>query len=135
MDDTGPLDFNDRLFKIRRRSDDRFYGKGEWGQTGVFLTKLGLKAVLRGSFTKDQLQDLEVVEFKVEQRTTHEAYRIKRNVVQCLKCDQVIESTHRHDFRWCKCKGIAVDGGTAYLKRCGNLNGYKELSEMGPYEP
>lgn len=135
MDDTGPLDFNDRLFKIRRLSDGRFYGKGEWGETGTHLTKRGLAAVLRGSFTKAQLQDLEVIQYRLEELGRHDAYRIKRNAVQCLKCNEIIVSTHRHDFKWCKCKGIAVDGGTSYLKRCGNLNGYKELSEMGPYQP
>lgn len=57
--------------------------------------------------------------------------RIKRNKAQCLKCNDIIESTHRHDFKWCKCGAIAVDGGTAYLKRAGDIfGGYKDLSEF-----
>ena len=53
---------------------------------------------------------------------------ITKNAVRCLKCNEIIESTHRHDFKWCKCHTIAVDGGKAYLRRCGDINGYKELS-------
>lgn len=58
--------------------------------------------------------------------------RIKKNSVACLKCGEIIESRTRHEFVWCSCHGIAVDGGKDYLKRCGDLDGYKELSE---YEP
>lgn len=53
---------------------------------------------------------------------------LTKNAVKCLKCEQVIESKHRHDFKWCKCRAIAVDGGLAYLKRCGDLEDYEELS-------
>lgn len=48
------------------------------------------------------------------------------NAVQCLKCDQVIVSTHRHDFKGCKCGQIAVDGGLEYTRRVGKLDGYVE---------
>tara|TARA_Y100000310_G_C20139359_1_gene559545 strand:- start:33 stop:266 length:234 start_codon:yes stop_codon:yes gene_type:complete len=36
--------------------------------------------------------------------------------VQCLQCGDVIQSMFRHDFKWCACKSIAVDGGGDYLK-------------------
>lgn len=55
---------------------------------------------------------------------------IKSNKIRCLKCDEVIESTHIHDFKWCKCKSVAVDGGKAYLRRAGNLDDYQEMSEF-----
>lgn len=42
---------------------------------------------------------------------------IIHNRIKCLKCGETIESLHRHDFRWCKCEGCAVDGGVSYLKR------------------
>lgn len=45
--------------------------------------------------------------------------------IQCKKCLDVIQSMHRHDFKWCKCGNIFVDGGSAYL-RCG----YKEGSDF-----
>ncbi len=51
------------------------------------------------------------------------------NKVRCKRCKEVIESTSVHDFKWCKCKCIAVDGGKMYLKRCGDMDGYEELSE------
>lgn len=50
--------------------------------------------------------------------------RIISNKAQCLRCGDIIESKHRHDFVWCSCRdengepnGIAVDGGRDYLKR------------------
>jgi hypothetical protein len=61
---------------------------------------------------------------------------IIHNKIRCLKCNQVIESHHRHDFVWCACRdeegrpnGVAVDGGKDYLRRCGNMEDYEELSE------
>jgi len=45
--------------------------------------------------------------------------KIIRNSAKCLKCGDEIESKHRHDFVWCSCKSVAVDGGKAYLKRSG----------------
>jgi tRNA(Ile2) C34 agmatinyltransferase TiaS len=45
--------------------------------------------------------------------------KIIRNSVKCHKCNEEIESKHRHDFRWCKCQNIAVDGGKEYLRRAG----------------
>ena len=49
--------------------------------------------------------------------------------VRCLKCDDVIESKHRHDFVWCKCGAIAVDGGSDYLKLTGNFEDWEILDE------
>ena len=39
------------------------------------------------------------------------------NAVQCLSCDEVIVSRHRHDFKSCKCGSVSVDGGLDYKKR------------------
>tara|TARA_Y100000310_G_scaffold225916_1_gene227986 strand:+ start:288 stop:575 length:288 start_codon:yes stop_codon:yes gene_type:complete len=36
--------------------------------------------------------------------------------VQCLSCLDIIQSMYRHDFKFCKCNNIAVDGGGEYLK-------------------
>jgi hypothetical protein len=54
--------------------------------------------------------------------------RITRNAVRCLKCDEVIESFHRHDFKYCKGGHIAVDGGLSYLRRSGEPDCYEDLS-------
>ena len=40
-----------------------------------------------------------------------------RNAIQCLSCDEVIVSTHRHDFKTCKCGNVSVDGGLEYKRR------------------
>ena len=55
---------------------------------------------------------------------------IKTNKIQCKFCNDIIESTHRHDFKFCKCGRVAVDGGHDYLKRCFyEKDDYIELSE------
>jgi hypothetical protein len=41
------------------------------------------------------------------------------NAVQCKDCLSVIFSRAVHDFRWCTCKGIAIDGGRQYEKLVG----------------
>lgn len=44
------------------------------------------------------------------------------NKVRCKKCNDIIESKHVHDFRYCKCKAIYIDGGTEYQRYGGNQN-------------
>jgi hypothetical protein len=52
-----------------------------------------------------------------------------RNKIQCTKCLDVIESVHRHDFKWCKCGAVAVDGGKDYMRRVGNFGDWVDKSE------
>jgi len=54
---------------------------------------------------------------------------ITRNAVKCLKCGDIIESAHVHDFKTCSCGAIFVDGGLEYLRRGGNLDDMEDLSE------
>ena len=61
-----------------------------------------------------------------------EMRKIKSNKIRCRKCGEIIESVSVHDFKFCKCGAVAVDGGHEYLRRCGNLENFEELSE---YEP
>lgn len=56
--------------------------------------------------------------------------RILRNIIKCKKCGDVIESKHRHQFVWCGCTSIAVDGGLEYLRRVGDLDNFEDLSEF-----
>jgi len=51
------------------------------------------------------------------------------NKAQCKKCGDIIESRHVHDFKWCKCGAIAVDGGNEYIRRVGELDQIIDLSE------
>jgi hypothetical protein len=55
--------------------------------------------------------------------------RITRNAVRCKECGDVIESKHVHDFVWCSCGTVAVDGGHEYLRRCGDFSDMEDLSE------
>ena len=42
--------------------------------------------------------------------------KIKRNIIQCRLCGDVIESKSVHDFVCCKCKSCFVDGGKEYAR-------------------
>ena len=50
------------------------------------------------------------------------------NKIKCNKCGDIIESISAHDFKFCKCGAVAVDGGHDYLRRCGNREDWEELS-------
>ena len=50
------------------------------------------------------------------------------NKIRCNKCGYIIESVSDHDFEFCKCGAVAVDGGHDYLRRCGNREDWEELS-------
>ncbi len=53
---------------------------------------------------------------------------IIRNSIRCRRCGQEIESRHRHDFRFCECGAVAVDGGREYRRRLGDLGDWIETS-------
>lgn len=53
---------------------------------------------------------------------------ILSNQVECLQCGDKPFSTHRHDFRYCKCGAVAVDGGMDYLRRLGSPENMREMS-------
>lgn len=36
--------------------------------------------------------------------------------IECPKCKDRIFSWHRHDFKYCSCKEVFVDGGFDYLR-------------------
>jgi len=55
--------------------------------------------------------------------------KLIKNAAKCKKCGDIIESTHVHDFKYCKCKQICVDGGLEYLRRGGNLEDIIDLNE------
>lgn len=42
---------------------------------------------------------------------------IVRNSARCLDCGDEIESVDRHDFKYCSCGQVAVDGGKEYTRR------------------
>lgn len=38
------------------------------------------------------------------------------NKIRCKKCNDIIQSTDRHNLVYCKCGTIFADGGTSYQK-------------------
>lgn len=38
------------------------------------------------------------------------------NKVRCKKCNDIIESKHSHDFKYCHCGEIFIDGGNEYQR-------------------
>lgn len=66
----------------------------------------------------------------VEERKKMNIGDIYSNAAKCLKCGDVIRSRNRHDFVWCSCISLAVDGGSCYAKRLGNPENYENLVEM-----
>lgn len=55
--------------------------------------------------------------------------KIVVNKIRCKKCGDVIESKSVHDFKFCKCESVAVDGGHNYLRRLGEPENWEDLSE------
>lgn len=54
--------------------------------------------------------------------------KLKKNRARCRKCKDIIESTHDHDFKFCTCGEIFVDGGLSYLRR--GANSFANLEEL-----
>jgi hypothetical protein len=52
-----------------------------------------------------------------------------KNALRCNKCGDIIVSYHRHDFKWCKCSSIFVDGGLDYGRYGGNPEDMTNVSE------
>jgi hypothetical protein len=48
---------------------------------------------------------------------------------RCKKCGDVIQSTYRHDFKWCSCGAFAIDGGSDYTKLTGNWDDFEEVKD------
>ena len=59
--------------------------------------------------------------------------RIKVNKIRCNKCGEIIESKSVHDFKFCQCGAVAVDGGHDYLRRYYKEEGcYTDTSIISP---
>ena len=59
---------------------------------------------------------------------------IVHNRIRCKKCGETIESTFRHDYKWCSCGNCAVDGGHDYLRRCWRSDEWEDVSEFKDIE-
>lgn len=52
-----------------------------------------------------------------------------KNKAKCKKCNTIIESKHRHDFVYCECEAIFVDGGNDYWKAGGDPSVFERIYE------
>ena len=48
--------------------------------------------------------------------------KLIKNAIKCLKCNDVVESKHKHDFKLCKCGTVFVDGRLTYRRIGGDLS-------------
>ena len=56
-------------------------------------------------------------------------YTQTRHAIQCKKCLETIESKHRHDFKYCSCRTVGIDGGISAGNRIlGNLSDIEDRS-------
>ena len=54
---------------------------------------------------------------------------MKITALKCLVCGSIVYSRARHDFHWCPCKSVAIDGGQVdYIKVNGNFEDYEMIT-------
>lgn len=41
---------------------------------------------------------------------------VLKSSIQCNNCKEILDSTHRHDYRVCKCGKCMIDGGVSYRR-------------------
>lgn len=60
-------------------------------------------------------------------RRKHNTGDVFENAAECLVCGDYIRSNHRHDFKYCKCGNISVDGGSWYVRRGFKTDQYRNI--------
>ena len=56
-------------------------------------------------------------------------YTQTRHAIYCKKCKDTIESKHVHDFKYCSCKAVGIDGGISAGNRIlGHLSDMEDRS-------
>ena len=55
------------------------------------------------------------------------------NKVRCKKCNDIIESVDTHDFKYCGCGSIAIDGGIEYQRYLWGINATKKVADVDEY--
>jgi hypothetical protein len=68
-----------------------------------------------------------------DQQRFEDFYLLTANRVKCLRCNDIIESTHRYDFVKCKCGDVYTDGGLSYLRR--GATNFKNLQDLSSVRP
>jgi hypothetical protein len=56
-------------------------------------------------------------------------YTQVRHAIYCKNCKETIESKYNHDFKYCSCKAVGIDGGISAGNRIlGNLGDMEDRS-------
>ena len=55
---------------------------------------------------------------------------MKIKAIKCKKCGDTIYSRNTHDFHYCSCKTVAVDGGFDYLRVLGEPENYQANAKV-----
>lgn len=115
-----------------------------WVSITPCASKIGRECEICGAFIDDINRHIcySCSRNLLEMMRKKEVSKIIKNMIKCNKCGDVIESVSVHDFKWCKCKTVAVDGGHEYLRRLGNMGEWEEMSiirdengEIHPVKP
>lgn len=61
--------------------------------------------------------DFTTIDTPKELRKKYNVGDIYINAARCLLCNDYIRSMNLHDFKYCSCGNVAVDGGSWYAKR------------------
>ena len=59
--------------------------------------------------------------------------KLKINKIQCKHCEDIIESKRTHDFKYCKCGKVFVDGGLEYGRRGFPTSPDSDFIELSEY--
>lgn len=55
--------------------------------------------------------------------------KIIKNQIKCNHCGDILTSNFTHEFKWCSCKTVFIDGGLSYPRRgFTKPTDYEELS-------
>lgn len=52
---------------------------------------------------------------------------MKKQAIKCKRCGSTVFSRARHDFRWCSCNLVAIDGGNNYTRTAGDPENFKSI--------
>lgn len=79
-----------------------------------------------------ELQDIIVSSLKARRNRNNYEYDVRDFcgiALRCVHCKTVIQSLHHHDFKFCVCGKIAIDGGHEYFRALGEFADMQVVDE------
>lgn len=55
------------------------------------------------------------------------------NRIKCKRCKDILESNFTHDFKFCSCGAVGIDGGKDYLRRTARYT-FDDIEELSIVE-